>query len=588
MPVSISRKSFRHLATVDELSIISSSSQETTPSSSQETTPSSDNDNIDNQLISLPNYATSTSTSTITTNNNDNNNEKWKLLRGGQVATKQLEIISLVMPSELVYLKKSTPRDEEGVLIAAILNLFQNNKNITHHLNDIKTIIKSKVQTAKVKGVLLTSSIKSSVGLKSLIKVKYLAINSTEVARRGITPILVFVNHKSGGQYGKKLIQGLRKILHYTQICDLSIHAPSYYLNLYKDVPLRCILCCGGDGTVGWIMDEKKHYQLHSKTPVGVIPLGTGNDLHNQLMSDLFENNNNDNDNKRSKALKRILSSTMDPSFFSANPTTVLSLYSPQGSCKTSTLDRWAIAIGPLLNDSINNNNNSNKNNTTTIDGSRIESKNKIGKALSQLGSSARTLLEKGKRRANRIKKLKTMNNYFGIGIDGAVSIAFDHMRHKLPGLFFHKLMNKLWYALIGIRTFLFGRNKDLSKTTKITCDGKNVVIPSGVKGILVVNINSYAGGTNLWTMPKPWEQQKMNDGVVEVVAFNGLAHLGQIKTGLAKAIPLCQGKKLEIISSDRVPMQLDGEPFYQNPCKIDICLSHQVQVLQPSISSCF
>ena len=122
-------------------------------------------------------------------NNNNNNkiNKKWyKLLfhkfRGGQTNTNfsKNSIISLVTPSELVYLKKSIPRDEEGVLIAAILNLFQN-KNISNHLNDIKTIIKTKLQTAKVKGVLLKSSIKSSVGLKSLIKVKYLAINSTEV-----------------------------------------------------------------------------------------------------------------------------------------------------------------------------------------------------------------------------------------------------------------------------------------------------------------------------------------------------------------------------------------------------------------------
>jgi diacylglycerol kinase (ATP) len=266
----------------------------------------------------------------------------------------------------------------------------------------------------------------------------------------------------------------------------------------------------------------------------------------------------------------------MEPSFFSSNPTTVLSLYSPQSLCKTSTLDRWAITLGPLLNSSVNTDGN-------------IKDKNKIGKALTQLGNNARSLFEKSnisKLRRQSILKLKTMNNYFGIGIDGAVSIAFDDMRHKLPGLFFHKLMNKLWYALIGIRTFLFGRNKDLSKTTKIVCDGKNVVIPSGVKGILVVNINSYAGGTNLWTMPKPWDQQKMNDGIVEVVAFYGLPHLGQIKAGLSKAIPIAQGKNIEISSYSRVPMQLDGEPFLQNPCKINICVSHQVKILQPGINN--
>jgi len=176
------------------------------------------------------------------------------------------------------------------------------------------------------------------------------------------------------------------------------------------------------------------------------------------------------------------------------------------------------------------------------------------------------------------------MNNYFGIGIDGAVSIAFDHMRKQLPGLFIHKIINKVWYALLGIRTFLFGRNKDLSKTTKIICDGKSVALPNGIKGILIVNINSYAGGTKLWTMSKPWEQQKMNDGIVEIVGFTGLPHLGQVKAGLAKAIPIAQGRKIEIHSFSRVPMQLDGEPWLQNPCQISISLSHQEKILQPDV----
>lgn len=51
---------------------------------------------------------------------------------------------------------------------------------------------------------------------------------------------------------------------------------------MYADVPNVNILCCGGDGTVGWILDamDKIDYDPPENRPhVSVLPLGTGNDL---------------------------------------------------------------------------------------------------------------------------------------------------------------------------------------------------------------------------------------------------------------------------------------------------------------------
>lgn len=39
------------------------------------------------------------------------------------------------------------------------------------------------------------------------------------------------------------------------------------------------ILVCGGDGSVGWVLSELDKLSLHKQCQLGVLPLGTGNDL---------------------------------------------------------------------------------------------------------------------------------------------------------------------------------------------------------------------------------------------------------------------------------------------------------------------
>ncbi|XP_024901586.1 diacylglycerol kinase iota [Pteropus alecto] len=96
-------------------------------------------------------------------------------------------------------------------------------------------------------------------------------------------PLLVFVNPKSGGNQGTKVLQMFMWYLNPRQVFDLSQEGPKDALELYRKVPNLRILACGGDGTVGWILSVLDELQLSPQPPVGVLPLGTGNDLARTL-----------------------------------------------------------------------------------------------------------------------------------------------------------------------------------------------------------------------------------------------------------------------------------------------------------------
>ena len=55
-------------------------------------------------------------------------------------------------------------------------------------------------------------------------------------------------------------------------------------IEIYKRVENLRILVCGGDGTVGWVLEVLDKMGLSQKHfPIGTLPLGTGNDLSREL-----------------------------------------------------------------------------------------------------------------------------------------------------------------------------------------------------------------------------------------------------------------------------------------------------------------
>eukprot|EP00007_Cunea_sp_BSH-02190019_P000520 CAMPEP_0174238350 /NCGR_PEP_ID=MMETSP0417-20130205/11078_1 /TAXON_ID=242541 /ORGANISM="Mayorella sp, Strain BSH-02190019" /LENGTH=785 /DNA_ID=CAMNT_0015317179 /DNA_START=263 /DNA_END=2617 /DNA_ORIENTATION=+ len=100
-------------------------------------------------------------------------------------------------------------------------------------------------------------------------------------------PLVAFINGRSGGNQGVKLFSKLVGFLGEDQVFDLADGGPrpglTRFLESHGTQGFR-VLACGGDGTACWLLSEldrmlpKQHYP-----PVGVLALGTGNDLSRTL-----------------------------------------------------------------------------------------------------------------------------------------------------------------------------------------------------------------------------------------------------------------------------------------------------------------
>jgi len=60
-------------------------------------------------------------------------------------------------------------------------------------------------------------------------------------------------------------------------------------------------------------------------------------------------------------------------------------------------------------------------------------------------------------------------------------------------------------------------------------------------------------------------------DGLLDVVSIRGTFHLGQIRVGLSNAQLICQCREATVTLKKKIAVQIDGEPWRQNPSTLRI-----------------
>jgi len=103
-------------------------------------------------------------------------------------------------------------------------------------------------------------------------------------------PLIVVGNQKSGNSDCANILAAFRRQLNPSQVIDLAEGRMEEVMEWCQlAAPAQCtILVCGGDGTVGWLLNTVNKLMptlsSHAQLPVvAIFPLGTGNDLSRTL-----------------------------------------------------------------------------------------------------------------------------------------------------------------------------------------------------------------------------------------------------------------------------------------------------------------
>lgn len=258
------------------------------------------------------------------------------------------------------------------------------------------------------------------------------------------------------------LIYTLFAVKDVKQCCSYSCFL--FRLYVFRHIKDYKILVCGGDGTVGWVLqclDNVGQDSECSSPPCAVVPLGTGNDLARVLRWGSG------------------YAGGEDP----------LNLLRDVIEAEEVRLDRWTVIFHTDEAPQIPT-----KNIPVQDQPSVTSTASTTPSSVTAMGSSvASSLLSAGVSMGGSTSEdnasIYVMNNYFGLGIDADLCLGFHNAREENPERFNSRFHNKGVYVKMGLRKMVSRKSwKDLQKEIRLEVDGKVVNLPP-VEGIIILNI---------------------------------------------------------------------------------------------------
>lgn len=168
------------------------------------------------------------------------------------------------------------------------------------------------------------------------------------------------------------------------------------------------------------------------------------------------------------------------------------------------------------------------------------------------------------------------------VGVDASIALRFHLLRERNPALFASQWVNKLWYAAVGGGESLKRSGRKLAELLELWIDGEKVEIGDAV-GVTLLNIPYYAGGGLPLGEKSP--DFCYGDGRLEVIGFRNLLHCATTRAGLSRAYRIGGGKHIMMRLRGVCAMQVDGEPWEQRSCEMEVLYRGQAPMLMQAWS---
>uniref|UniRef100_A0A669CP17 Diacylglycerol kinase n=1 Tax=Oreochromis niloticus TaxID=8128 RepID=A0A669CP17_ORENI len=393
------------------------------------------------------------------------------------------------------------------------------------------------------------------------------------------SPLLVLVNSKSGDNQGVKFLRKFKQLLNPAQVFDLMNGGPELGLRLFQKFVTFRILVCGGDGSVGWVLSELDKLNLHKQCQLGVLPLGTGNDLARvlgwgglcdddaqllQILEKLERVHITQYADSVASHLAKILDSDKHSDVISS------AKYVPRMLPNSGMRQKGRKVVDGRVKD-----NEAWERGLTMRRGCRV---------IVLVFFKCVYMLWSHPEATHTLESKCVMNNYFGIGLDAKISLEFNNKRDEHPKKCSSRTKNMMWYGVLGTKELVQKTYKNLEQRVQLECDGVPMSLPS-LQGLAVLNIPSYAGGINFWGGTKEdnnFGAPSFDDKKLEVVAV-----FGSMQMAMSRVINLqhhriaqCRQVKITILGEEGVPVQVDGEAWIQPPGIVKIIHKNRAQML--------